>query len=101
MKNRYEAEQLQFNQEQLVFDENSFECSFEGPIPLKLEQINGHSLSLVSEGFTHWMIWNPSSLSAADLTDLPPADWQRFVCIEPVVLNPLILEPGNAFNENY
>lgn len=35
-------------------------------------------------GFDNWMVWNPGIELAKGLPDLPDADWQRFVCIEPV-----------------
>jgi glucose-6-phosphate 1-epimerase len=31
------------------------------------------------------MVWNPGTELAAGLGDMPLADWQRFVCVEPVL----------------
>jgi glucose-6-phosphate 1-epimerase len=42
-------------------------------------------LHLQAEGFDNWMVWNPGTELAAGLGDMPLADWQRFVCVEPVL----------------
>ena len=44
------------------------------------------NLLLEQEGFDAWQVWNPSEQHT--LTDIPHADWQKFLCIEPVVLTP-------------
>jgi len=65
--------------------------------PVQLHTPN-HTLHLSAGGFTEWMVWNPGASGALALSDLPDADWQRFVCIEPVcVSQPVVLEPGAVF----
>lgn len=57
-----------------------------------------HWLTLSASGFDQWMVWNPGEEGAQQLADLPDADWQRFVCIEPVrVARPVHLGPGELF----
>lgn len=55
-------------------------------------------LHITCNGFDNWMVWNPGAELARDLPDLPPDDWRRFVCIEPVVAaEPRVVEPGARF----
>ncbi len=49
-------------------------------------------------GFDNWMVWNPGIELAKGLPDLPDADWQRFVCIEPVCAGrAVIVAAGERF----
>ena len=53
---------------------------------------------LSMSGFNQWMVWNPGIAGAQAMKDLPNADWQRFVCIEPVIVQRAVsLEPGERF----
>jgi len=52
-------------------------------------------LRLSQQGFQGWQVWNPGPDHA--LSDMPSADWQRFVCLEPVVMTPIQLAPGEIF----
>jgi glucose-6-phosphate 1-epimerase len=55
-------------------------------------------VALAATGFTQWMVWSPGATGAAALPDLPPEDWRRFVCIEPVcVSQPVAMAPGATF----
>jgi len=55
-------------------------------------------LSLSCRGFVEWMIWNCGQIGAQTLIDLPDSDWQRFLCIEPVIASqPFILTPNAIF----
>lgn len=53
------------------------------------------ALRLSQQGFQGWQVWNPGANHA--LGDMPPADWQRFLCLEPVVMAPVWLAPGEVF----
>ena len=66
----------------------------------EVQLYNGsHWLKLTSSGFDSWMVWNPGSAGATKISDLPDADWDKFICIEPIVLaQPIFLEPGKTFN---
>jgi glucose-6-phosphate 1-epimerase len=45
------------------------------------------------------MVWNPGREGATRISDLPDEDWDKFICIEPIVLSePKTLLPGDAFN---
>jgi glucose-6-phosphate 1-epimerase len=56
-------------------------------------------LKITASGFDSWMVWNPGSVGASRISDLPDEDWDRFICIEPIILaEPKTLRPGDAFN---
>lgn len=96
-ENLYDAAQKRSLKEKLVFDYQPFETCFTGTPSLVLFENGKSKLRLQSTGFTHWMIWNPGEKGAQNLGDLPDEDWQRFVCIEPILAKPLILNPNEAF----
>ena len=74
-----------------------FETLFDNPGPLTLKTPS-HAIQLSMTGFDQWMVWNPGREGAKALADLPDADWQQFVCIEPVIVDrPITLEPGALF----
>lgn len=54
-----------------------------------------HVLRLAQQGFEGWQVWTPGPAHA--LRDLPAADWQRFLCIEPVLMTPRELQPGETW----
>ena len=57
------------------------------------------TLHLSMTGFDQWMVWNPGEEGALTLKDLPPQDWKRFVCVEPVcVSRPQRLAPDERFS---
>jgi len=56
-------------------------------------------LKITASGFDSWMVWNPGTAGAKKISDLPDADWDQFICIEPIILaEPKTLLPGDAFN---
>ena len=56
-------------------------------------------LNLTVVGFENWMIWNPGIKGAKNIDDLPNTDWDKFVCIEPLVnKNGVNLDPNEIFN---
>jgi glucose-6-phosphate 1-epimerase len=56
-------------------------------------------LNLTVVGFENWMVWNPGIKGAKNIDDLPDTDWDKFVCIEPLVnKNGVNLEPNEFFN---
>ena len=57
-----------------------------------------HWLKITASGFDSWMVWNPGSVGATKISDLPDEDWDRFICIEPIILaEPKTVLPGDAF----
>jgi len=57
------------------------------------------TLLLSCSGFNQWMIWNPGRIEAKKIFDLPDADWNRFVCVEPVIAGKSKrLSPGDSFS---
>ena len=59
---------------------------------------NGENwLTLKFTGFDNWMIWNPGEEGAKFIHDLPKDEWSKFICIEPIIIKPKILEPGELF----
>jgi glucose-6-phosphate 1-epimerase len=62
-----------------------------GPATLLLEQ----------EGFTDAVVWNPGAANAVALADLGDDEYQRFVCIEPAVIEPVTLQAGESWRGRY
>ena len=58
-------------------------------------------LKLEQEGFTDAVVWNPGAADAAALSDMEDEEYRRFVCIEPALLDPLTLEPGQVWEGSY
>lgn len=96
-ENLYDAAQKRFQKEMLAFDHQPFETCFTGTPSLVLLESGKAKLRLQSTGFTHWMIWNPGEQGARNLGDLPDADWQHFLCIEPILGEPIRLNPNEWF----
>jgi D-hexose-6-phosphate mutarotase len=44
-------------------------------------------------------VWNPGAGDAAALADMEDEEYRRFVCIEPALLGPQVLEPGGGRRE--
>ncbi|HXH02409.1 MAG TPA: D-hexose-6-phosphate mutarotase [Candidatus Competibacteraceae bacterium] len=62
--------------------------------PLRLET-GRDVLEIEQGGFRDVVVWNPGPAKGVLLTDLEPAGWHRFVCIEAAqVEQPVILAPG-------
>ncbi len=81
----------------MQLDNSELELLVHDAAPIVFKQ-PGRAIKLTMTGFTEWMIWNPGEQGAARIKDLPPADWQKFVCIEPVcVSQPLVLRAGEVF----
>ena len=55
------------------------------------------TLKLTQSGFRDLVIWNPGAADTAALADMIDADYQRFVCIEPALITPAILQSGAAW----
>lgn len=52
-------------------------------------------LRLTQQGFAGWQVWTPGP--AHTLRDLPQDDWRRFLCIEPMLMTPHRLLPGESW----
>lgn len=95
--NRYDADLRSQPPGVLGWTEQPFERLYDACPPLMLDT-GGYSLRLSARGFDQWMVWNPGKEGAQALADLPAADWQHFVCVEPVcVARPVVLAPGETF----
>ncbi|MEG2031868.1 MAG: D-hexose-6-phosphate mutarotase [Janthinobacterium sp.] len=57
-------------------------------------QSGGHTLRLEQQGFTDAVVWNPGAQDAAALPDLGDDEYQRFICIEPALIQPDLLAAG-------
>ena len=67
------------------------------PAVLRL-QAGASERRVVQQGFTDTVVWNPGPAKAAQLGDLPPADWLRMLCIEAAVVGrPVHLPPGKTW----
>lgn len=61
-----------------------------------------YNLIIKSKGFKNWMIWNPGKEGAKYINDLPNEDWNKFLCIEPIVQDvPVLLKPQEIFNGEF
>jgi glucose-6-phosphate 1-epimerase len=56
---------------------------------------------LEQRGFTDAVVWNPGAANAAALPDLANDEYQRFVCIEPAVIEPVLLAGGDSWRGDY
>jgi glucose-6-phosphate 1-epimerase len=64
------------------------------PPALLLQQDEQNAVRLEQQGFSDTVIWNPGADKAAQLPDMPPADWQRMLCIEAAqIAQPVSLSP--------
>ena len=54
-------------------------------------------LILQQSGFADAVVWNPGAADAAALADMEDEEYRRFVCIEPALLAPQVLEPGGRW----
>lgn len=59
------------------------------------------TLQLEQSGFLDAVVWNPGALDTATLSDMADDEYKRFVCIEPALLEPHILAPGQAWTGTY
>ena len=57
-------------------------------------QAGNHTLRLEQQGFTDAVVWNPGAQDAAALPDLADDEYQRFICIEPALIQPDLLAAG-------
>jgi glucose-6-phosphate 1-epimerase len=79
----------------------------------KLDQVFNHisgtitfdtgadTLHMQQSGFTDAVVWNPGAADAAALPDLEDEEYRRFVCIEPALLGPQVLEPAGSWKGEY
>lgn len=63
---------------------------------ITLAQEHGATV-LTQDGFTDAVVWNPGAADSAALADMDDAEYRRFVCIEPALIEPAMLRPGAAW----
>ena len=59
------------------------------------------TLQLEQDGFLDAVVWNPGAADTAALSDMADDEYKRFVCIEPALLEPHTLAPGEAWTGTY
>lgn len=57
----------------------------------------GSTLTLSQSGFRDAVVWNPGAADTAALADMENDEYHRFVCIEPAMIEPVSLAPGDAW----
>lgn len=58
----------------------------------------GRAYAIEQHGFPDVVVWNPWADKAATLTDMPPLDFRRFLCVEAAVIGtPVRLAPGQEW----
>ena len=80
-------------EEELQFSDKLDRIYYQLPGALTL-QSGGHTLRLEQQGFTDAVVWNPGAQDAAALPDLGDDEYQRFICIEPALIQPDLLAAG-------
>lgn len=55
------------------------------------------TLRLQQQGFNDAVVWNPGAADAAALSDLADEEFRHFICIEPALIDPCRLEPGQEW----
>lgn len=68
-----------------------------GPVTL-VDPTGGREITIESSGASHVIVWNPWQEKAAQIADLAPGEWERFVCVEAgrVLDGAVHLEPGQT-----
>ncbi|HET6968853.1 MAG TPA: D-hexose-6-phosphate mutarotase, partial [Ornithinibacter sp.] len=63
----------------------------------------GRRLVVTTAGASNVVVWNPWAAKAAEVADIGPGDWQRFVCVEGanVFENAVALDPGESRTMTY
>ena len=56
------------------------------------------TLLLRQHGYPDAVVWNPGPADAAALSDLADDEYQRFLCIEAALIEPLALAPGASWH---
>jgi glucose-6-phosphate 1-epimerase len=81
----------------IEWNDQAYEQLFDTNAELVLH-CGSYALELKTTGFTQWMVWNPGREGSNNLADMPPQDWKRFVCVEPVCASrPVTLQPDETF----
>lgn len=80
-------------EELLQFADKLDRIYYQLPGPLTL-QAGTATLRLEQQGFTDAVVWNPGAQDAAALPDLADDEYQRFICIEPALIQPDLLAAG-------
>ena len=80
---------------------DKFDRVYEGVAPRLALVDGGVVMTLRQEGFADAVVWNPGAEDAAALADMADAEYRRFVCIEPALLNGPGLRPGEAWRGEY
>lgn len=55
-------------------------------------------LYLEMSGFQDAVVWNPGAADAAALKDLEDSEYHRFVCVEPALIEPVVLGAGQTWH---
>lgn len=55
-------------------------------------------IELESRGADSLVIWTPGKEACAALPDILPGDDARFLCVEPAILKPRLIEPGSSLS---
>lgn len=63
----------------------------------------GRRLLVTTTGASNVVVWNPWEAKAAEVADIGPGDWQRFLCVEGanVFENAVALAPGESRTMTY
>ena len=70
---------------------------FEAPAALRLVE-KAHTTVVQQSGFADTVVWNPGAAKCAQMADLEPEDYRRYVCIEAAAVEkPIRLAPGERW----
>lgn len=88
------------DQDEIVFTEQTDRIypQHRGPTLIR-DYAAKREFRVVAEGTRDTVVWNPWKERAAQIADLNPDDWQRFVCVEPgIVVEPVTLAPQHSYS---
>lgn len=107
VENRYDASKVKQEDEFVTFSEDVYECLFIKPVESTTNPTNSsvkiitnsRVINISSVNFDNWMVWNPGKEGAKALSDMPSDEWNKFVCVEPVIVSsPKEIKPGETFS---
>lgn len=55
------------------------------------------TLAMTQSGFTDAVVWNPGAADTQAMADMEDGEYQRFICVEPAMVDPMTLAPARSW----